>query len=104
MPWADGALAGIDTFDHALDIVVTSDRQWPWKGEHEYLERAVHRDYWTVEHADAIRAEGERVIRDIDAAAVPFDGSWCDFRPDPALPLPALPPAGWDRLRAGQNV
>jgi len=102
-PWADGTLAGIDTSDHALDIVVTPDRRWRWKDEHEYLERAGHPDYWTVEQAGDIRAEGERVIRDIDAAAFPFDGSWCDFRPDPTWPLPALPRTGWDRPRAGQK-
>jgi hypothetical protein len=103
-PWADGDLAGIDTFDHALDIVVTPDRQWRWKDEHEYLERAGHPDYWTVEQANDIRAEGERVIRDIEAAAFPFDGTWCDFRPDPAWPLPALPHAGWDQLRASYDA
>jgi len=44
-----------------------------------------------------IRAEGERVIADIEAARFPFDGTWCDFRPDPAWPTPVLPSTGWDR-------
>ncbi|WP_433041367.1 DUF402 domain-containing protein [Dactylosporangium sp. CS-033363] len=98
--WDDGDVAGIDTFDHALDIVVPPDRRWRWKDEGEYLERAGHPDYWTVEQAAAIRAEGERVIEDIEAAAFPFDGTWCDFRPDESWPLPVLPREGWDRPRA----
>jgi hypothetical protein len=99
IPWTDGDLAGIDTFDHALDIVVAPDRQWRWKDENEY---------WTVERAEHIRAEGERVIQDIDAAAFPFDGTWCDFRPDRPGPCVrchapaeagAEPPATTDRKR-----
>ena len=95
--WADDELAGVDTFDHALDIVVTPDRQWRWKDEQEHQERIGHPAYWTADRAAEIRSEGERVIEDIEAARFPFDGTWCDFRPDPAWPLPALPPAGWDR-------
>lgn len=99
-PWTDHQLAGIDTFDHALDIVVMPDRQWHWKDEGEYLERVGHPDYWTTEEARDIRAEGERVITDIKAAAFPFDGVWHNFRPDPAWPLPTLPGTGWDRPQA----
>ncbi|MBM2615978.1 DUF402 domain-containing protein [Actinoplanes sp. LDG1-06] len=98
--WADDDLAGVDTSDHALDIVVMPDRQWQWKDEGEYLERVGHPDYWTADQAADIRAEGERVIKDIEAAAFPFDGAWLDFRPDPAWPVPALPATGWDRPSA----
>jgi hypothetical protein len=90
---------GVDTFDHALDIVVAPDRVWRWKDEGEYLERVGHPAYWTAEQAAEIRAEGERVVADIEAARFPFDGSWLDFRPDPAWPLPTLPSEGWDRPR-----
>ncbi|WP_433298564.1 DUF402 domain-containing protein [Actinoplanes sp. CA-030573] len=100
VPWSDGDLAGVDTFDHALDIVVEPDRRWRWKDEHEYLERVGHPDYWTAEQAAEIRAEGERVVRDIEAAAFPFDGSWLGFRPDPSWPVPVLPATGWDRPQA----
>jgi hypothetical protein len=95
--WTDGELAGVDTFDHALDIVVAPDRQWRWKDEDEFRERIGHPVYWTVEQAAGIRAEGERVIADIEAARFPFDGTWCDFRPGPSWPTPVLPAAGWDR-------
>jgi hypothetical protein len=95
--WTDGELAGVDTFDHALDIVVAPDRRWRWKDEEEFRERIGHPAYWTAEQAADIRAEGERVIAGVEAARFPFDGTWCDFRPDPAWPLPVLPATGWDR-------
>jgi protein associated with RNAse G/E len=90
---------GVDTFDHALDIVVEPDRTWRWKDEDEYLERIGHPAYWDAAQAEEIRAEGERVVADIEAGRFPFDGSWLDFRPDPAWPLPAMPESGWDRPR-----
>jgi hypothetical protein len=97
--WDDGDVAGIDTFDHALDMVVPPDRAWRWKDEHEYRERVGHPAYWTAEQAAEIRAEGERVARDAETGLFPFDGTWCGFRPDPAWPAPSLPDHGWDRPR-----
>lgn len=94
--WCDGNLSGVDTFDHALDLVVSPDRTWRWKDQDEFLERVGHPAYWTAEQAEQIRAEGERVAADVEAGVFPFDGSWSDFRPDPAWPIPTLPPTGWD--------
>lgn len=35
-----------------------------------------------------------------EAGAFPFDGTWLDFRPDPAWPpIPPDLPDGWDRPR-----
>jgi hypothetical protein len=98
--WAVGDLVGVDSFDHALDIVVQPDRRWQWKDEDEYLERIGHPAYWTAAEAEAIRADGERVAADVEAGVFPFDGSWLDFRPDPAWLTPSLPTVGWDRPRA----
>lgn len=95
--WCDGDLAGVDTFDHALDIVVSPDRTWRWKDEGEYQERIGHPAYWSEDGAKQIRAEGERVVADIETGRFPFDGTWLDFRPDPTWPTPELPAAGWDR-------
>jgi protein associated with RNAse G/E len=82
---------GVDTFDHALDIVVRPDRTWRWKDEDEYLERIGRPAYWNATQAAEIRAEGERVVTDNEAARFPFDGTWLDFRPDPSWPLPDRP-------------
>ncbi|HTJ32558.1 MAG TPA: DUF402 domain-containing protein [Dactylosporangium sp.] len=104
--WSDGpgALAGVDTFDHALDIVVPPDRAWRWKDEGEYVERIGHPAYWSAEQAAGIRAEGERVAADVEAGRFPFDGTWLDFRPDPSWPVPRLPQSGWDRPRVHSSL
>ena len=98
--WDDGpatGLAGVDIVDEDLDIVVAPDRSWQWKDEEEFLERlALPAHYWVADEA-AVRAEGERVIKEIDAGVFPFDGSWCDWQPPAAWTPPAALPAGWDR-------
>lgn len=97
--WNDGTAAGVDYADHALDIRVASDGTWAWKDMDEFESRTGHPLYWDAAQATAIRAEGERVIGLITARAFPFDGTCCDFQPDPAWPTPVRP-AGWDRPRA----
>jgi len=53
-----------------------------------------------VPDAEAVWAEGRRVIPMIEAGEFPFDGTWCDFRPDPSWTWPDAVPSGWDRPRA----
>lgn len=98
--WHDGQLAGIDTVDYDLDVVANPDGSWEWKDEHEFVERQAFPDHYWVDDPDAVRAEGERAVKLFEARSFPFDGSWCDFRPDPAWTVPADLPAGWDRARA----
>jgi hypothetical protein len=31
------------------------------------------------------------VLAEVAGGRFPFDGSWCDFRPDPSWPVPPLP-------------
>ena len=95
--WDDGDLAGIDVTDQDLDIVATPERTWEWKDEDEFAERlALPERYWVPDEA-AVWAEGSRVIKMIEAGDFPFDGTWTDFRPDPAWPTPTELPPGWDR-------
>jgi len=82
---------GIDVLDHHLDIVVDPDRTWHWKDEAAFAACIDRPGFWTATEAAAIRAEGERVLTRLAPAAFPFDGTLCDFRPDPAWPLPKLP-------------
>ena len=80
---------GVDTSDNALDIVARPGPEgntWEWKDEDEFTERIGHPWYWDAATAAGIRAEGERVAVRIEAGDFPFDGSFCDFRPDPAWP------------------
>jgi Protein of unknown function (DUF402) len=97
--WTDGTAAGVDYADHALDIRVAPDGTWAWKDMGEFEARTGHPLYWDAVQAAEIRAEGERVVKLIDVQAFPFDGTWCDFQPDLAWPVPVRP-AGWDRPRA----
>lgn len=98
--WDDGAVAGVDTADHALDIVVAPDCSWRWKDEDEFVAKTGHPLYWTAQEAAAIRGRGERLITLVETGQFPFDGTWCDVAPAPSwAPLEALPD-GWDRPRA----
>jgi hypothetical protein len=98
--WDDGAVAGIDTTDYDLDIWVWPSRHWEWKDEHELVERLGFPDDYWVSDPEAVWAEGRRVIPVIERGDFPFDGTWCDFEPDPSWGLPEFPPSGWDRPRA----
>ena len=94
--WDDGDVAGIDIVDQDLDIVVAPDRSWRWKDEDEFAERLAYPDHYWVSDEAAVRAEGRRVIKLIEAAEFPFDTTWTTFTPDPTWPTPTLPP-GWNR-------
>ena len=95
--WDDGDLAGIDVIDQDLDIVADPDLNWAWKDEDEFAERLEHPDHYWVPDQDAVWSEGRRVIKQIEAAEFPFDGTWTDFHPDPDWPTPTELPQGWDR-------
>jgi hypothetical protein len=95
--WSDPAgAAGVDMIDQDLDIIVRPDRSWEWKDEDEFVERLAHPEHYWVDDEAAVRAEGERVVKQIEAGEFPFDGTWTDFHPDPTWPTPTLP-ARWDR-------
>jgi hypothetical protein len=95
--WDDGAVAGVDIVDQDLDVVAWPDRTWEWKDEEEFAERLGFPEHYWVDDEAAVRAEGERVIKQIEAGEFPFDGTWTDFVPDPAWTPPPGLPAGWDR-------
>lgn len=85
---------GIVTFDRSLDIVVGPEGRWSWKDEDHFAH--IQRFGWiTAERAQELREEGERIIARIEASAAPFDGTWLDWRPDPAWKPPELP-VDWD--------
>ena len=98
--WDDAELAGLDTVDQDLDIVVAPDRSWRWKDEAEFAEHLEHPEVYWVPDPEVVRAEGERLVKLIEAGDFPFDGAGTDFRPDPGWSVPTVMPAGWDRPRA----
>jgi hypothetical protein len=83
--------------DQELDIVIRPDRSaWHWKDEAAF-EDMVAAGLFSAEEARAIRAEGERVIRKMQAGEPPFCDGWEDWRPPPEWGLPELP-SGWDDI------
>ena len=98
--WRDGDLVGVDTVDHDLDVVAEPDRSWRWKDEDEFAAHLEHPDVYWVDDPVAVRKEGERLVKLIEAGEFPFDGTGTDFRPDPDWTVPTTMPTGWDRPKA----
>ncbi|GAA2398730.1 hypothetical protein Cme02nite_07510 [Catellatospora methionotrophica] len=100
--WRDPLLAGLDTADWDLDVWIDADRTWRWKDEDVFAERLTQPEHYWVDDEARVRRAGREIIDLVEAAAFPFDGTWCDFRPDPAwtAETPDTPPPGWDRPRA----
>ena len=69
------AAHGLDTMDHALDVVIDPDGTSHWKDEDDFAE-AQALGVFSREEAEAVRAEGERVI-----AARPWPSGWEEWRP-----------------------
>jgi hypothetical protein len=88
---------GFDMVDQELDIVVSPDRsEWHWKDEAAFEDMA-SAGLFSDEQVRAIRKEGERVIRQMQAGGSPFCDGWEEWRPPPEWGLPELPP-GWDDI------
>ena len=86
-PWRRSPV-GFDSEDHELDLWIEPDGAWEWRDEDE-LELAVVAGVLTREQAEAIRAEGERVVEEW-----PFPTGWEGWRPEPGWERPTLP-AEW---------
>jgi uncharacterized protein DUF402 len=77
--------SGYDTQDHELDIWVRPDGSWEWKDD-ELLDVRVDEGRFTAKQAEAIRAEGRRVVELVERGERWWDDAWAEWRPDP----------GWD--------
>jgi len=88
---------GLDFMDQELDIWVAPGlSEWTWKDE-DHLARAQADGRFSAAQAEAIRAEGERVVARIQAKASPFCDGWETWRPPADWPMPGLP-EGWDKV------
>jgi hypothetical protein len=89
-------IIGFDFMDQWLDVIVKPDFSgWHWKDEDE-LEEAVSLGLISPEKAEAMHAEGERVIAWLQSGKSPFNG-WEEWRPDPSWKVPVLL-EGWDKI------
>jgi hypothetical protein len=98
--WAAAGLAGIDTVDYDLDIVVAPERTWRWKDEDEFRAHLAVPDVYWCDDEQSVRDTGREVVKLVEAREFPFDGSATSFRPDPQWTVPTAMPAGWDGPRA----
>lgn len=96
--WDDGEVAGLDTDDLELDVVIGPDLVGQIKDEDE-LAAAYDAGEIPIERVQRVRREAADAIEDAKAGRWPYDGTWTDFRADPAWPTPTLP-TGWDRPTA----
>jgi hypothetical protein len=87
---------GVDTTDDSLDLVVRPDLTWEWKDEH-LADHWVELGVYTREETARFFETGREVIAAVEARCFPFDGSWLDWRPDPAWGIPEVHP-DWDRV------
>ena len=95
LPFRRSAL-GFDTFDLELDIVVEPDYEWHWKDEDDY-HRGIERGIFPQEWVREIDTAKQEVLEKIEERLYPYDGSWLDWRPDPAWTPPTLS-ANWDKI------
>jgi hypothetical protein len=71
---------GFDIVDHFLDIVILPDFSWHWKDEDE-LREAVRVGLLSSSQGDAIRAEGEMVLKGLANRRGPFSDAWHHWTP-----------------------
>jgi hypothetical protein len=97
--WRDAELAGADTVDWDLDVVIKPDRSWRWKDEEEFAQRLTQPEHYWVDDEQRVREAGSQVVKQVEAGVFPFDGTWCDFQPPAHWERLVMtqPPRGWDR-------
>ena len=92
-PFARSAV-GFDSRDHVLDVCVRADRTWYYKDQDE-LDTRVEVGMVTAKAAAGVRRDAEQAVALIEGWQPPFNAGLEQWRPDPAWPVPVLPP-GWD--------
>lgn len=76
---------GYETQDHELDIVIAADGSWEWKDD-ELLEVRVAEGRFTPAQVAQFRAEGRRIVAQLEAGERWWDEAWATW----------TPPPGWD--------
>lgn len=91
---------GTDHIDQALDLLVDADHAVRWKDVDEFAEQCAHPElFWNAHEAAAIRAHADHLASLAERRRFPFDGTWCDFHPDPSW-APTELPWWWDQASA----
>jgi protein associated with RNAse G/E len=94
LPFSRSA-CGFDTFDLELDLVVDPALRWRWKDVAEY-QRGIESGGICAEWVQGIEQAQKEVFDRLERRFLhPFDGSWLQWRPDPARAASRLPD-GWE--------
>lgn len=86
----------VDTLDLDLDLLIHPDFSYEWKDVDDY-QKAISHGVILPEWADEIDSAGVEIFQKLEKRQYPFDGSWLDWKPDPAWIPPKLP-ENWDKI------
>ena len=87
---------GFDTLDLELDIEVNPDFSFQWKDVDDY-EKGIQTGIILPEWVEEIEIAKTEIVDRLEKRQYPFDGSWLDWLPDPALRPPTLL-ENWDKI------
>lgn len=87
---------GIDTLDLELDIDIDPDFSFHWKDLDDY-QKGIETEIILPEWVKEIESAKIEILGSLEARRYPFDGSWLDWKPDPAWSPPTLP-ENWDKI------
>jgi hypothetical protein len=87
---------GFDTLDLDLDIVIDPQYNWQWKDENDY-QHGIQVGGIHAEWVMGIEKDQPEVFKRIKERSYPLDGSWVNWRPDPAWQPPRLL-KDWDKV------
>lgn len=89
---------GFDTFDLELDLVIDPELRWRWKDFEEY-QQGIAKGCLRPEWGQGVEQAKADVFARLEGRLYPFDGTWFQWRPNPAWAASHLP-EGWDTKRA----
>lgn len=81
---------GYDTLDLVLDIVVAPNGSWKWKDVQPF-QAAIQRGIFDPSVEEAVKAEAERVEREVAARTGPFSPAWAEWVAPEGWSSPQLP-------------
>jgi hypothetical protein len=87
---------GFDTLDLELDIVIEPTLEWFWKDVENY-QKGIHCGVIRGEWTEQIEKAKQEVFQILENRDYPFDGSWRDWKPNPAWQPPRLL-ENWDKI------
>jgi predicted RNA-binding protein associated with RNAse of E/G family len=89
-------LSAVDTLDLDIDLIINPDLSYEWKDIEDY-QNAIAHGLILPEWSRGIETATDEIMARLEMRQYPFDGSWLDWKPDPAWQPPTLP-QNWDKI------